>query len=1017
MIKTDSDGNIEWDKKFGGFSSCDIGYCVQQTSDNGFILTCKCSSGLWVIKTDGLGNKQWDKKFENYDGELSVIHQTIDGGYIITGNCNGDAGLIKIDENGNIEWEKTFGGSSSDSACSIKQTQDGGYILTGSTNSYGAGGADLWIIRTDVNGAELWNITYGENKNEVGVSIIELEENEYVVLGNKNVGSYTYDSDIWLIKLKEIQEPPEKYFFNIYMKTNVKPMELVEVTAEIIKNNQPISGLSPTASIYNDIGDIISSFDLIESSNGIYSGNFISPEKIGTYKIKITAESYTTGKIFHVIKSYAGKIIAERIGEQKIFYKYNLETEEDANANLLVNKDELYFLFHVEIEKNDGGRLLLDKNPVNAEIKIDGKHIGEGKCLKSGYYEFKPDEEIFGEEGTYKINVTFSRDEYKPCSIEFPIKIRELKIFFGSSIDPKNREAVKSLQDVTDDYNIQEDKYSFLPKGESATLHLYMNLEGEAENPRVVLGLSPYWISSDYTNSLSEDVAFEINVKNGLPYIIAKKYGHCLLGESKTIDIMDEIYKPLNKMYVYVIFSDENQDKHRAIIKFLPKDGEKFLFPYSNEENPSMDTGYLLWAVKTGTEIGAPASEFFEFSNYLAYAFETIEMAKFAMEIDKGSLNIHDFPKIFDMVSYVYSSASCIGDILGLPLFNPIIGAAFGTYCFMASLLVKQGILFYDYFNWQMECSKFWEYGGAQFREYAKKAKDSEKEMENSIMNSHLISYYKENEKWDLCFPCLKKGMNKFIVINVGLKPIKIAAHMQVIQNPTSWIGETGGGTVEREKYWFSTIDPGFQDSHEFEGECKCSSIGNGYILDIFVSHEGIVEHSGWSKYGILVTNLSFYKKEGSGYEICTCFDRNENIYLGFDASSNAFARYSFEDKNANIKVVLKERKSGETYQYMKQSWWGGTYTDRPDILIELNNLPAGTYELCYFEIKTSTDKILYVYDRSKMQDIDSPWWFTILPSPIRSSIQIIPIDSFYIYASVEPYYPSITINSTIFKP
>ena len=161
LIKTDSNGNLEWDKTFGGGNE-DHGSDVLQTEDGGYIitgLTASYGSGsydVWLIKTDSDGNKEWDKTFGSSIYEDSNrIHQTLDGGYIIIGGENvyhywvGNVLLIKTDSNGNEEWYHTIGGSSHDDGSSVKQTNDGGYIITGETASYGAGAADVWLIKIE----------------------------------------------------------------------------------------------------------------------------------------------------------------------------------------------------------------------------------------------------------------------------------------------------------------------------------------------------------------------------------------------------------------------------------------------------------------------------------------------------------------------------------------------------------------------------------------------------------------------------------------------------------------------------------------------------------------------------------------------------------------------------------------------------------------------------------------------------------------------------------------------------
>jgi len=197
IVKTDKNGNLEWNKLFGGLKDDYLNQVIQ-TQDGGYLLAGSSFSGngsiktqpsrggrdYWVIKIDTLGNKQWDKRFGGTgNDELKKVIQLTSGEYVLAGYSNSpvsgdktqasqggsDYWLVKLSKTGIKLWDKRYGGNQDDELESITITATNGFILGGTSSSgisgdktqSGRGGQDFWLVRVDANGNKIWDKRFG----------------------------------------------------------------------------------------------------------------------------------------------------------------------------------------------------------------------------------------------------------------------------------------------------------------------------------------------------------------------------------------------------------------------------------------------------------------------------------------------------------------------------------------------------------------------------------------------------------------------------------------------------------------------------------------------------------------------------------------------------------------------------------------------------------------------------------------------------------------------------------------
>jgi hypothetical protein len=213
MIKLDKNGNHQWSKSFGGEGSEEL-FTVIQIYDGGFILSGNSDSfgssdDFWLIKTDNEGNTIWEKTYggSQTDRCISTI-QTSDSGYIMVGTTKSygsggdDIWIVKTDIDGNQIWSNYYGGNNDDGGYSIQKTNDNGYLITGFTYSFGSGGADLCLLKIDIAGNQQWLKTFGGTEDDIGFSICKTSDENFIIVGStKSFG--VINPDIWVIKVNQ----------------------------------------------------------------------------------------------------------------------------------------------------------------------------------------------------------------------------------------------------------------------------------------------------------------------------------------------------------------------------------------------------------------------------------------------------------------------------------------------------------------------------------------------------------------------------------------------------------------------------------------------------------------------------------------------------------------------------------------------------------------------------------------------------------------------------------------------
>ncbi|MCB9187322.1 MAG: T9SS type A sorting domain-containing protein [Flavobacteriales bacterium] len=248
LFKTDPNGYEEWRKTYGG-QFADQAESMVETADgnlliSGFTETVENSYQFLALKVTLAGDTLWSRKYGGSEWDFCKQAVAIPtGGAALFGQTyssgagEGDFYLIRINDSGDTLWTRTYGGSGDEYGESISLANDGGFFLGGYTSSFGAGGYDMYVVRTDASGDTLWTKTIGGVEDDMAYAIAATADGGYVIGG----GTYNQSPDkLDLILYKEggsqqwmnsESHPEDSYVTDLLVEPSTQNVTVIGVVA------------------------------------------------------------------------------------------------------------------------------------------------------------------------------------------------------------------------------------------------------------------------------------------------------------------------------------------------------------------------------------------------------------------------------------------------------------------------------------------------------------------------------------------------------------------------------------------------------------------------------------------------------------------------------------------------------------------------------------------------------------------------------------------------------------------
>ena len=229
LLRLDKDKHVIVNKKWDVFDVLDEGIFLTSSPDGGFLIVGNIrsrgqgKSDIWVVKTDGQGNMIWEKTFGGKEEDIATCVASVKNGYVITSYITTPEKKKKFrvmmcSQDGFIFWDKTDTEANESQANFVLALKDGSVIVLG-TEDIGNGNEDAVVLKFNAKGKQLWKQKYGGTRKDIFYTVIEVKDGFLLggsTFSNRNEWGW---GDMWLMK---IDKNGEKDWSNTYGEANLQ---------------------------------------------------------------------------------------------------------------------------------------------------------------------------------------------------------------------------------------------------------------------------------------------------------------------------------------------------------------------------------------------------------------------------------------------------------------------------------------------------------------------------------------------------------------------------------------------------------------------------------------------------------------------------------------------------------------------------------------------------------------------------------------------------------------------------